>query len=322
MADYIAGPDTQNELYFNSDKLGLYEQNVIPTVLRDINEYVLYYKSVDIGTIIDTTFFYVYVCHLKASTGFQEQRNTEILALKAYLSSHPKVENIILGGDFNFYGSDTEPGWNTILTGEGVIMKDPLTLPGHWHEDAGFAWTHTQSTRTTSFDGGAYGGMDDRFDFIFIGEDLKNYSNNGLYVTGSYRAIGQDGLHFNKSLIESPTNVSEPTEIISALYHMSDHLPVYLEIEVVKEAASIKERSFVDLLAYCDVKNDEIRFRLLEELAQKDNLSGSIYDLHGQVVISIDSLSLDQTISISMLDAGSYVLYIEDYNYTFRFIKN
>ena len=75
MADYIGGPDTENMLYFNTDKLGLIEQHVIPTDLRDINEYVLYYKSDDIASTTDTTFFYVYVCHLKASTGFEEQRN-------------------------------------------------------------------------------------------------------------------------------------------------------------------------------------------------------------------------------------------------------
>lgn len=64
MANYVGGPDTQNGLYFNADKLGLIEQNEIATELRDINEYVLYYKSNDIAITLDTTFFYLYVCHL------------------------------------------------------------------------------------------------------------------------------------------------------------------------------------------------------------------------------------------------------------------
>jgi hypothetical protein len=42
MAAFSNGPDSDNLVYYNSDKLGLKEQNVIPTALRDINEYVLY----------------------------------------------------------------------------------------------------------------------------------------------------------------------------------------------------------------------------------------------------------------------------------------
>jgi len=46
-ANYTNGPDTDNMLFYNSDKLALYSQWYIPTALRHINEYVLYYKSDD-----------------------------------------------------------------------------------------------------------------------------------------------------------------------------------------------------------------------------------------------------------------------------------
>lgn len=318
MADYIPGPGTENQLYFNSEKLALYEQNVIPTVLRDISEYVLYYKSTDIETAGDTVFFYVYVCHLKASMGFEEQRNTEVTALKTYLNDRPKAENIIIGGDFNFYGSDTEPAWNTLLTGGGVVIKDPLILPGHWHADPGFAYAHTQSTRTTSFDGGAFGGMDDRFDFIFIGEDLKNYSNDAIYINGSYRAVGQDGFHYNKSLIEAPTNTSEPPHIISALYHMSDHLPIYLEIEVVKEAASITEHT-IGLNAFYNATADCI------ELTSSDQnwIEGHflLYSMTGLLVEEV-TITNGTKLSTAQLDAGAYVLKSADASFSFKFVKH
>lgn len=320
MADYVSGPDTQNQLYFNSDKLSLYEQNEINTVLRDINEYVLYYNSIDLATTLDTTFFYVYVCHLKASTGFEDQRNIEVTALKTYLSERPNAENIIIGGDFNFYGSDTEPAWNTLLTGGEVIIKDPLILPGHWHADAGFAYIHTQSTRTVSFDSGAFGGMDDRFDFIFIGADLKNYSNNAVYIDDSYRAVGQDGLHYNNALIDLPINTSEPSDIISALYHMSDHLPIYLEIELVKEAAEQEEQLIVRFDAYYDVKNDQIMISNLN-LIEEEKVEFLIYSITGQFITSLvrntDVLLLDT----QMLVHGSYILKLADYAYSFRFVK-
>lgn len=320
MADYITGPDTQNELYFNSDKLGLIEQNVIPTTLRDINEYVLYYKSTDIETTTDTVFFYIYVCHLKASSGFEADRNVEVTALKTYLNSRPQAENILVGGDFNFYGSEIEPAWNTLLNGGGVILKDPLTLPGNWHADPGFAWAHTQSTRTSEFDGGAFGGLDDRFDFIFVGEDLKNYSNDALYILNSYRAIGQDGFHFNKSLIEAPANVSEPPLIISALHSMSDHLPVYLEIEVVKEAAEISEQSQPNFEAYFDAGNNEIVF-LNGDSAQLSKAVFQIYSTNGQLVKTVNSISPQNRLALSDLPSGSYILKMVDLTYQFKFVK-
>jgi hypothetical protein len=320
MADYVSGPDTQNQLYFNSDKLRLYEQNEISTVLRDINEYVLYYNSIDIATTLDTTFFYIYVCHLKASTGFEDQRNTEVTALKNYLNTRPNAENIIVGGDFNFYGSDTEPAWNTLLTGGGVIIKDPLILPGHWHADAGFAYVHTQSTRTTSFDTGAFGGMDDRFDFIFVGEDLKNYSNDAIYIDDSYRAIGQDGLHYNNALIDAPVNTSEPSNIISALYHMSDHLPVYLEIEVLKEGAGVEEQLVASFNAFYDAALDQIELSNLN-LADGEQTNFLIYSTTGQLIASIDGDSNTALLDTKALVSGSYILKLEGHAYVFRFVK-
>jgi hypothetical protein len=319
MADYVPGPDTENALYFNSDKLALAEQNVIPTDLRDINEYVLYYKSDDLETTGDTVFFYVFVCHLKASSGFEAQRNGQAIALKTYINTRGYSENIIIGGDFNFYGSDTEPAWNTILTGGGVTIKDPITAPGHWHADPGFAWLHTQSTRSEAFDGGAFGGMDDRFDFIFIGEDLKTYANDARYIDGSYRAIGQDGYHYNKSLVEEPTNTSEPSEIIWNLYHMSDHLPVYMEIEVVKIAASVDETAFEPSIFYNDLQ-DELTLKAwpTEEGAI---LVVEIYDLNGRVVLTQDWQE-GSTLSTASLSKGTYLLKMKGFGGAFKFVKS
>lgn len=317
MADYIPGPDTENALYFNSAKLGLVEQNIIPTDLRDINEYVLYYKSTDIATTTDTTFFYVYVCHLKASSGFEEQRNNEATALKTYINLRGYTENIIIGGDFNLYSSDTEPAWNTILNGGGISIKDPIVAPGDWHADDGFAWLHTQSTRTEEFDGGAYGGMDDRFDFIFIGDDLKTYANDAKYIHGTYRAIGQDGLHYNTSLIDEPTNTSEPASIISNLYHMSDHLPIYLEIEVVREGAGITENE-VDFGAYYDTENDLVFFTDFPK--DEQNAQIEIYNMNGQLMLEFSGLDTNH-ISTTDLQSGAYILKVANTNYSFKFVK-
>ena len=82
-------------------------------------------------------------------------------------------------------------------------------------------------TRTTTFGDGSSGGLDDRFDFIFISEALQD-SSAFRYLPGSYTAFGNDGLHFNYNVNEARNKVV-PDSIADALYYASDHLPVYLD---------------------------------------------------------------------------------------------
>ena len=57
---FYDGPDTDNLLYYDKDKFGLYSQNQISTTLRDISEYVLFHKSENLNSFSDTTFIYFY----------------------------------------------------------------------------------------------------------------------------------------------------------------------------------------------------------------------------------------------------------------------
>ena len=59
--------------------------------------------------------------------------------------------------------------------------------------------------------------MDDRFDFIFISEDLISGEDGVLYLENSYLAEGQDGNHFNQS-VNDGLNSSVSQEIADALY--------------------------------------------------------------------------------------------------------
>ncbi len=315
MSTWENGPNTENMLYYNSDKLGLKEENIIPTALRNIDEYVLYYKSDDIATTDDTTFFYVYVCHLKASQGFEAERDAEAQVLKDYIATRPGRENILIGGDFNFYGSTIEPAWNTILN-NGATIVDPINLPGDWHVNAGYASIHTQSTRTSSFGGGATGGMDDRFDFIFMSPDLNSYGNDAKYLAGTYRAVGQDGLHYNDALIDSPWNTSEPAPVIWNLYNMSDHLPIYMEIEVQKETNTVVEKEKL-FNAFYVADSNQIKFEI-----EEGKIEGQlfIYDLGGKLIKTFDSIDNDNSVSTAFLTKGMYVLKMEKYDYSLKFV--
>ena len=108
-------------------------------------------------------------------------------------------------------------------------MFDPINRIGHWHNNSSYSDVHTQSPRTSSFGGGANGGMDDRFDWLFVSQSILDQDSPMQYVEGTYWAVGNDGNHFNDAINDGNNNsVSE--EIADALHDASDHLPVYMDV--------------------------------------------------------------------------------------------
>ena len=157
-ANFIDGYDTDNCLFYNSDKLGLVSQLQLGTVLRDISVYRLYYKAPNLSAVSDTIYFWFFSCHLKAGTADFAQRNQEAQQAKFYLNDIvDQAENVFIGGDFNFY-SGFESGCQTILNTGAVPMIDPANAIGNWSGDWTFADWHTQSTRNSGVGGGSGGG--------------------------------------------------------------------------------------------------------------------------------------------------------------------
>jgi PKD repeat protein len=229
-AAFTNGPTTNNMLFYNSEKLGLYSQWYIITPLRYINEYVLYYKPDFQPQGGDTTFLYFYVAHLKANPEDSLQRLAEVNAFRQRLDNMPNAENIFFGGDLNLYTS-AEPAYQALINSGYYVLNDPLPA-GNWHANYTFRHIHTQSTRTASFGGGATGGLDDRFDFILFSDDVLSGENGVNYIPNSCIAFGNDGNHFNSALIDLPVNPNIPDSVTNALYYMSDHLPVICDIRV------------------------------------------------------------------------------------------
>ena len=314
---YTPGTDTENMLYYNTNKLELFEENIISTDLRDINEYVLFYKSDDLATTSDTTFFFMYMCHLKAGTMDAVLRNEMATDLKEYMATRDGLENVMVGGDFNIYGS-SEPTWQTMLSGEGVSLVDPINTPGEWHSDWGYTDVHTQSTRTASFDTGATGGLDDRFDLIFISPDLENWGNQARYIDGTYWAYGQDGNHLNDALIDAPVNTSLPAGIIQDLYEMSDHLPVYMEVEIQKSFNGIKIEDRL-VSAYYNGVGELIQIK--DSNGFSDLGEFQIFDLTGKTVKTGSLKDGEASISVTDLQNGLYVIKIMNFGLTLKFIK-
>jgi hypothetical protein len=296
-----------NMLFYNSNKIGLLSQDFIDkginntSLTRQIDVYHLYYKDPFLSTHKDTLKLTVLVCHLNAGIASERARETEAIA--NYLKTKELNANVILCGDLNIDASSSQAYQNLINNSDSEYsLLDPINSPGNWASNSSFKSIHTQSTRTS---GGcaAGGGMDDRFDFILMSNDLRDDSSGVLYVNDSYEAAGQDGQRFNGSLI-SPINASYDSDVIQALYDMSDHLPVLLELAFDQRDLTAMADPDLDMSYFLKGNVLEIRnasprtlvsFRdiqgrlLLEKQAEERNFRLGLPHHEGLILCSIES---------------------------------
>ena len=304
-AIFYDGPDTDNLLFYDNTKLGLHSQKQIPTALRDISEYVLYYKDPNLSMTQDTTFLNFYSLHLKAGNDPSDAnlRTIEAEVLKTYLANSGKNSRLFVGGDFNFY-NNSDLACQEVLNGQGITLYDPINRMGSWHNNAGYKKYHTQSTRqsTGGYAGGSYGGMDDRFDFIFVSNDVLYGSEGVHYVDDSYEAVGQDGLRFNQD-IHIPANVAVDQSLANSLFYMSDHLPVSLEF-AVGGTINVEEIGKDVKLIYNNNRK-ELSLFSSEEI---NSLNLLLFDVNGRVV-KVESLRniKESNWSLQYLPKGFYI---------------
>lgn len=225
-----------NQLYYDSRKLILYDQKVIQNLVRDINLYTLYVKN-DAVVRGDTTFFNCIVVHLKAGNSNADASTRATMTNNAmdWLKEHSKPGNFFIMGDFNTYTS-AEIAYQNLINPLPVNAPfkfiDPINKPGAWNNNYDFRFWHTQSVSSSGNGCQSSGGMDDRFDFILASSTVMDGSLGVKYVVDSYHALGQDGLHYNKSITDAPTNTTVPADVLAALGINSDHLPVVMKVRV------------------------------------------------------------------------------------------
>ncbi len=229
-ARFLNGPDTENMLFYNNATVTFASQDTIDTQLRDISEYEL---------LLEGNLIRFYSCHLRASQGNELLRLEEVTRLRDHLSLLEEDSEFIIAGDMNFYTS-AEPGYQKFIADETNNIgraQDLSDQVGSWNNNPIYAVVHTQSTRVNAFGGGAGGGLDDRFDFIFSSYEINN--GYGLeYIEDSLTPFGNDGNHFNQSINEGTNSVVSP-EVADALYYASDHLPVFADFNVIPSTQEI-----------------------------------------------------------------------------------
>ncbi len=304
-----------NQIYFNSQKFKFHSYSVVPTNVRDIDIFKLYFLTPGLELTNDTVFLNCIVAHLKAGSypDNETERANETNLLMNHLQDINATGNYLFMGDFNLY-SNAEPAFQNLIDfpNEDIRFYDPLDKMGSWHNNSYYEDIHTQSTHTGSGCPSG-GGMDDRFDFILASDEIIDGVDHVKFVDGSYKAVGQDGQHFNQNLVSSPMNTSVPADVLEALYGMSDHLPVTLRL-LIDNNVGIAESGIPDFKISM---NNPVGDNLSLKIAAKENSQFliEIRNLWGQRAYSETTIvpsSKTVVIPMKMFMTGMYILSVTD----------
>jgi len=267
-AAFVNGNDTDNALFYRTSKIQFLAQTVVSQGAsgtsnhpRDVNRYDIR----PVGYTGAAATLACYSVHMKAgdSTSDQNQRLIEANAIRANSGSLNASWNYLIAGDFNIQSS-SQAAYQTLLSSSPVAGRfvDPIATTGSWNNSSAYRFVHTQAPGGT--DPIVTGGMDDRLDLILLSPSLTNgsafnYIGNPAapYSTTtwndpnhSYRCWGNDGSSFNQILTVAGNTMVGST-VAQALRQSTGgdggHLPVFLDMRVPPEVASVAVLDFGDV---------------------------------------------------------------------------
>lgn len=325
----------QQMVFYNTKKLILHKQVIYLTTVRDINHYTFYIPTTN--TVTDTLFLEVFVAHLKSSTGpaNRQARYDMVDTFVQVLNTLPVDRAVLFAGDFNFYNAN-EIGYQHIIdTNRLLKMIDPIQQPGSWQDNAAFAAIHTQATRTSAAGFGLYGatgGLDDRFDFIMMSENLNDTASKFHYVPNSYQAYGNNGNCLNQKVNDTACNGPFQQFLREQLHNMSDHLPVVMQLKIND---SIIYDTPIDTTNISIINRNNNAFMVLQNYAVGENLllkfnkpimqqtEAIIYNAVGLPIATflLKEKQDNYVFAIPTLPAGIYFVHIKGFNKSQRFIK-
>jgi hypothetical protein len=313
-----------NMLYFNNEKFGFAGSTVIYSADKncsDITLHKLYYKTPNLSSLHDTLFLRIVLAHLVPGSGSTASRGSEIAGAINWLNNNSTgFENMIFMGDFNTTSSN-ETCFQNLINNTNNFTKfyDPPDQPGDWAKNPDdFALYLTQNTRTSDpGDCNPTGGLNNRFDHILLNSAVMNGTDSIQYIPGSYHVVGQDGKHTGKSLIDAPVNTSVPGNVDSALFYMSEHLPVMLHLKVSYPINTGME-SYSDQqlnIDYSSIVTNKIEVRLRVDNSMKNQYNNPkiiILNKLGQTISSnTATLNKPNIIDLSGLPAGIYLMEVK-----------
>lgn len=312
--------DLINHIFYDSRKMELKRHVALHTEPRDTDVYELYLKT---SSLIagDTIKLVCIVTHPKAGIDNEAARRATMQVTMDYVNQQYPNDNVLIMGDFNMYRA-SESGYRLLTqtySNPDVRFVDPLANiggVGEWNGNGQFAPYHTQSTRRWSNECFSSGGLDDRFDFILMSDEIYMGFNKVKYVNNSYHAVGNDGHHFNQSINQNG-NSAVPTIIADALFDSSDHLPVTMKMAVYAQL-DVEEYAAAGFRIYPNPTNGAITLETQQATVSQPECR--IMNVLGQTLITVSIYGESQQIDVSELPKGLYFICVD--GITRKFIKN
>ena len=315
-----AGSNIINHIFFDSRKIGLKRHVALRTQPRDTDVYELYLKTPNLAAG-DTIKLVCIVAHPKAGMGYEANRRALMQVAMDHVNQYYPTDNVLIMGDFNMYGA-SESGYRLLTqtySNPSICFMDPVAIlggVGEWNNNVQFTQFHTQSTRSYSDECFSSGGLDDRFDFILMADEIAFSYNHMRYVQGSYHAVGNDGHHFNMS-VDQGYNSSVPAEVAEALFDGSDHLPVTMKIAVDVKVGI--EENLAQALQATVAPNPASEKAVVHFFnPSQGQVQFDLYSLQGQLLAKesrhFDSGSQQFELSLNGLTKGFYLLQIKHDN--------
>lgn len=322
--------DLVNGVFYDTRYIGLKSQSYIDkdlsnqSLVRVVDFYRFYYKDSLLANDPDTVFFTVIAVHLKAGSGSSNDaaRNKAAAALMDYVHYSVQDDNVILCGDLNM-NAGTDAAFQQLINHSvtGIRLYDPMNETGTWYNTYGVRYLHTQSTRNSNTNGGCFsgGGLDDRFDHILVSDEILNGAEGIEIVNNSYTVVGNDGLHLNLALTDN-SNFSVPSNVLNALYGMSDHLPVTVELDVEKKNIGLVEKPLPSAaIRINQISPTSLQFSWPNNVTDVSELQISGVD--GKIVFQQSIQGNSQVVELSHAQPGIYVVRLSRKNGHSTFAK-
>lgn len=309
-----ATPDNQlNQMvYYNTDMFTLESQQTHTTYIRDIMQYTLLLKTED--QVTNPIRIEYFVTHFKSSDGTANKNIRLDMAnvFTAVLENLDPDAYVVFSGDFNLYTS-SEPSYQEILDStNAIVMIDPIndnsSLQSWSNDTPTYTAMHTQATRVYQQNGnGAYSGLDDRFDFSFVSENLIN-GTELFYVDGTYDEYGNNNNCYNLDISDASCTGTYSQSLRDDLYLMSDHLPVVMELQTPQNLLSTNEYTTENNLRILgsNLIDKKVSLYITPNLFNSDLL---IYNQLGQLVKTTKTTTSNQVlINVNNFPVGVYVI--------------